>query len=284
MNQKAINIKLQMKSKKWWIGNKCYQFRIPASWSELGQLQILKVMKILMTKGKNPSAAVPQLLTVFGKLPKVVALNLTPEQYVEVFHDRVLWVFSQPLIIPFIPIIHHNGNSFFMPSGKLVDFTIEEYIAAEKHFLDFYDKQNPDSINLLCAILLRELNTNQKVLKKRGLRVGYNEESVKIRAEFLSDLEEVKKFYVLYFFLCCRAHIAREYFDFDPNKKTKKGSAQSWDATLIHLAETRIFGNLNEVKKTKAHDIFHYLNQKKEEKNPTDLREKIRKIHQKHLN
>jgi len=277
-------IKLKMKSKKWWIGNKSYQLTIPQSWAELKQNQILKVMKILMTKGNNPSAAVPQLLTIFGKLPKVVSLNLTPEQYVEVFHDRVLWVFSQPLIIPFIPIIHHKGTSFFMCADKLADFTIEEYIAAEKHFLDFYDRQNLDSINLLCAILLREVNTDQKVLQKRGLRVGYNEESVKIRGEFLDSLDDVKKFYVLYFFLCCRAYIAREYFDFDPNQKTKKKTAQSWDSTLIFLAETRIFGNLNEVKKTKAHDIFRYLNQKKEEKNPTDLREKIRKIHQKHLN
>jgi hypothetical protein len=43
-------IQLKMKSKRWWIGNKSYQFRIPASWSELGQLQILKVMNILMKK------------------------------------------------------------------------------------------------------------------------------------------------------------------------------------------------------------------------------------------
>lgn len=277
-------IQLKMKSKRWWIGNKSYHLTIPQSWAELGQMEILKVMKILMTKGHNPSAAVPQLITIFGKLPKIVALNLTPQQYVEVFHDRVLWVFSQPLIIPLIPIIHHKGNSFFMCAGKLADLTIEEYIEAEKQFLKFYDRQNVEALDLLCAIILREVYTDQKILKQRGLRVEYNDESVKIRAKFLSDLEEVKKFYVLYFFLCCRAYIAREYFDFDPKQKTKKSTAQSWDATLIHLAETRIFGNLNEVKKTKAHDIFHFLNQKKEEKNPTDLREKIRKIHQKHLN
>jgi hypothetical protein len=275
-------IQLKMKSKRWWIGNKSYHLTIPQSWAELRQMEILKVMKIIMTKGHNPSAAVPQLITIFGKLPKIVALNLTPQQYVEVFHDRVLWVFSQPLIIPLIPIIHHKGNSFFMCAGKLADLTIEEYIEAEKQFLEFYDRQNVEALDLLCAIILREVYTDQKILKQRGLRVEYNDESVKIRAKFLSDLEEVKKFYVLYFFLCCRAYIAREYFDFDP--KAKKGTAQSWDATLIHLAETRIFGNLNEVKKTKAHDIFHFLNQKKEEKNPTDLREKIRKIHQKHLN
>lgn len=279
-----MKIKIKVKNRRWWIPNKTYEIELPQSWAELTQEQLLGVMKVIMRRGDNPSACVPNLILIFGKLPQTVALNLTAQQYVEYFHDRVMWVFSQPLVHPFIPVIHYKHESFLMPSGKLSNLTIEEYIAAEKHFLQFLETKEEKHLDLLIAVLCRELIHNQKVLKK-GIRAPYTEESVKIRAHYLKDLPIEQKYYVLYFFIGCRDYIAKNWFDWGKSTSSKKSTQEkhNWEDTLFWIAEKGIFGNYNQVKKTKAHTLFHFLNKEKEKNAPSKISSIVEKIHQKHI-
>ena len=267
-----IQASINSKCPKWYVLNRTYQIQVPQNWQEMTESQVLAVMPILMG-GEEEAESLPFLVkAVLSSVPKHILYKMDETVMYEKFYKRLSWVYHRPILSPKPSLISQDGVVYQLPKEKLKSLTIQQYYECDEAVNQYLKSAKEEQLQRFLQSFLTPLSKEE--------------------CSNFGELEEVYKFYSLYYFLSCRDWISKEFFDFDPkNKKNnivKNASVRrsyDWRTGLLSIAETGIFGNHAQVVQTPCHDIFRYLKMKNPKvKHSTDLRDIIRANHQKYSN
>ena len=133
-----------------------------------------------------------------------------------------------------------------------IDFrkaSIIEFVMADKVFGEIANQA--DKLPELVAILYRPA----------GEKFDYDKCLSRVR--HLSKLDKTFQMSVLYWFLGFKKQLRNDYEELFEG--TDEGDGLGWAGTLLGIAESHVFGNLEQVKETNMHEVFLFLVKKHRE-------------------
>lgn len=176
------------------------------------------------------------------------------------------WILTEPLIEPYVKGFYVDDQHYSMPLGKLANCTLNEFINADTQYMKLLKDGGFDNIDQLVAILVREDIESPDEIQRRGdTRVPLARLGINPRIEKLTKLSMAEKFYVAYFFSCCKQLIFNEYGEaFEKGdkqyvSKPKPVSETYWDDILTDVAESQVFGSYKEILEINVHVFFQWL-------------------------
>lgn len=135
---------------------------------------------------------------------------------------------------------------------EAIDFkkaSIVEFVMADKVFGEIAEK--PEKLPELIAILYRPAGEK------------FDSEKSLARVKLFSKLDKSLQMSVLYWFLGIKRQIRKDYEELFEG--ASEGDGLGWAGTLLGIAETHVFGNLEETKYANMHEVFLYLVKKHRE-------------------
>jgi len=273
----------------WLFKKKSYTVSLPESWEEMEQSLIPAICKELMDR-KNKESSALNICQSLCKLPNNIFLNINPLDYVEKILPIIDWIFERSIEKPYLQSILHKNIEFCLPSERLLNITWKEFTIADMQYSEVVKNKSVEVLNEFVAILLREKSNDVGFIDlQNDKRVALTEWGTKTRANEFIDLKEEFKFYVLYFFMSCKEAIHEQYkaaWESNGTVDTGVPSFENWESITTDIAETGIFGNLQEVEDTNAHKILKWLDIKKKRAAKTaakSVHEQILANHNSHL-
>ena len=240
---------------------KTWTIALPTSWEDITSSQMWEIAIPLFTE--QPHKAKFELLKML--VPGHIFNHIDEFQMSELGNCLEFLVQSPTLTKNLFP----SWKGFLGPSELLAKTTVNEYARADTHLRNFLRKNKAEDLDYLVACLYRPAKKNYKKLKKSqeykgDFRQDYNPDALPTLVKRVSKFPLQLKFATLIFFLGCKNKFVTLFKDIFP-KTVEKGKEPSWADVKLSLAETNVFGNLNETGETWILSAFAFLNKKAKE-------------------
>ena len=196
----------------------------------------------------------------------------------EIREDKTVFVLKLSFIKQFIPCILHK---YYGPADGLQDCTFCEYRQAYAFYKSYLNSKQQDDLNHLIAVLYRP---KRKFLCLRKRLPGYNGQLrtlftaksnprfLETRAKQIGKLPMAVRYGIFLFFAGCNEYLATGEVEIEGNKIDlsllyKKSSSDAPDSgvgligLLYSLAETKVFGSIDDTDNQNIYDIMVRLYQ-----------------------
>ncbi len=245
------------------INKSNYQFF--SCWREVGADLLYRLLPHIFATDRDAARAT--LVPILSDIPPLVLIQLTPGQFAQLA-GLTDWCWEEPLTVPIIPQIEHNGQTWKLPAECLYVSPFIEYDHLD-NFLQALDGDDPETLNQIIATMLRPVDAD-------GQRIPFNGMNIAKLAIQLADLPEPFKAYCLLFATGCLRHIREEYAVLWKEEETttardsryslqpEEGTDFSWTGAAFAIAQERVFGTYREVIFTDCHTVLYYLRWRKE--------------------
>ena len=238
--------------------------RFLSSWEEVGADLLLTILPHIYTEDRDTARAA--LVPLLSDIPPLILIQLTPGQYLQLA-ELTEWVWTEPLTVPIIPEIEHNGTAYRMPAECLYDSPFIEYDHLDNFMADLTEE---DGLARITATILRPVGGD-------GQRIPFDGMQLDRLARQLEDLPAPYHLYAFHFAAGCLRYIREQYgaiweqdgtgpkpdsrYDFHAGEENDF----SWTGAAFRIAEEGVFGTYREVIFTDCHTVLYYLVWKKGE-------------------
>lgn len=130
------------------------------------------------------------------------------------------------------------------------DLSAEEYLWAEKFYIEYKETADISKLNALVACLNKTINKKKEILPFEVKRISVIEKQIE-------DVELYQKIGILLFFEGSRNELRELYPEMHSGKKT---SDSDFKEVLLQVAKDGPFGDFEKVLKTNIHLVFSELN------------------------
>lgn len=242
----------------------------PSTWNELSKRQLLYIgarwqywaeqvsvgkkfayesvylLKIMLGAiSLNPFNKVKKMLFKLNDM-EVYALSKTVDF---ILNDNTL----TNQLLPYVRIVF---KKFYGPDNALKNITIDEFAFADTFISRYLKGKNENDLHLALACLYRP-GKKENVLNYGDAREPFNNNKVELYAKSIAKLPYYYKQAILLFYIGSRRAWEKQYpavFDNEP----KQGPDFGWLGVIQSLAGEK-FGTVNQVGKTKAVEVFAYI-------------------------
>lgn len=187
------------------------------------------------------------------------------------------WLDYSEITNPFPVLTNDSGVELIGPADALLNIDFGEYRQAWKHFEAFGNMRKDKDLNMLIATLFRQERTNFQEVKTSAdfdgqRREAFNPNLSDHYAELVNDLPYWKKHTIYIWFFNCDQFLKTQELELDGKlisfaplfqKPVEPEEVETLDETdlgltklLFELSETKLFGDMKEVDKTKYVDIL----------------------------
>jgi len=169
-------------------------------------------------------------------------------------------------------------KTYYGPQGFFENCSIEEIVNADDAFVKAVTTKKEEHIFKLFAILYRPLRSDINQFKSSpdwngDNREPYNAQTMRERLELFSKLNSSFPYAVFYLYFSFRTNrllTFKNIFSVPKNSKTKtQVNNYGWAGTLMEMAETGVFGGLDETKKVNWFTFMVALSKKIDSKPQT---------------
>jgi hypothetical protein len=187
---------------------------------------------------------------------KVKTKSISPSKLLELF-TLVDWDFlSNPGTTALLPKYTKWFKTYHMPKGKLLDFTCKQFELLATYYQEFTDPEYQDkesSLKNLVSIItyLNHVHSHADVMSySKKKHPDYWVRNCIIYAH--ANLTWFDKLYTI-------------ALDTGRQKNDNPNDGLGWTSTFLSVAESGVFGNIDQVHKANIHDVMTYLIKKAKE-------------------
>lgn len=258
-----------------------FYLKVPQSWDEVTPLARRQRWWRWLMMLPRPAAT---RAMVRDLLPKWVRLKISDLNFagLTLLLD---WMQAEPNCtdIP-VPRFNHGGYTYFFPTAKGENVTCIEYALADDYYKEFAEG-DASKLMPLVATVWHEFDTDEaRAMRRADKRVPlYSKAEVEQRAHRLKSAPSEMQLQALLYFGGLKAYIHRVYgkwiFEQDeepdeedqeagsPKKETSSGPDFGWWGIFQQVAESGVFGNIDQVYQASIHDVCIFLVRKRVESN-----------------
>ena len=254
----------------WKLRKKVFTAQLPDNWAEVPKEHFIDAIAPLMIRQFSSEENEGKILIKVAQnlldLPALIFNSIPADAMYDNICRPLEWILSEPLLEPYIDSFVVDKQSYSMPLARLENCKLHEFINADTQYMKLLKEGGWANIDNLVAILVREdLENPDEILRTGDKRVPLLKLGLEERTKKLSKLSAAKKFYVLYFFSCCKQSIFDSYAEaFD--KGTKKWTSRPkpitetyWEDVITDVAESGVFGSYKEILEINVHVFFRWL-------------------------
>ena len=264
---------------------------LPESWQEMESGLRLFCYEALI------SFARPNAMTLIIK--KILHLPSTqfkaiPDSDIASMILAIDWMNLGPQTTPIIPSFKHNWQKeYFFPSKEFSNGRANVYPLADEFFNKFMEGDESQADLLLATLALQK--------NEDGERIGIKSRSEIIaRAESFKDVDPAIKMMAISYWAGIKEYVfdlykgylwpdpdeEKDQLEFDPNSQiegtteetTQEGDGVmfGWWGVFMELAETGVFGTLNDVHQSNFHTLCMYRTKKRKEHMDAEIQRQIK--------
>lgn len=236
------------------------KFSLPENYNELTawQVPLLLRCKYLLPEQTPPEHRQYVFLASVVPSAALMLIRRLDAYQLSLLLPLVGWITDPLPPVPLIKVFEHKGVRYLSPDAMMRNSVIAEYANCDRLLSEH--ENNPDYIEKITAYLYRP--EDPKRAKEQDRREVMNTSATHVSAEQFATLPEHIKLGAVFFFLAVKEYIARQYaVAFEPDGENPL--PPSWAMSMMSVAESGVFGTLNDVKYTNMHEYFTLLVKKK---------------------
>lgn len=267
----SFMIAISATRRRWW-GNqtKTWRRELPQSWGDLQRSRRFVFWRMILNHGQT---LLPVIVLRILCLPRWVWRNMDPDERTSLI---AAFDWMQPRYdckeVPF-PSFTHRGETYLLPKARFENGTCLEFVLADGYYNRYRETEDEQILLKLVATLCRpakedteeELNTGDARIPVR------TKEQVEERAKALRGLDPAMQVAVLLYFVGVKEYVNNTYWMLfqapaetedmqdDAEPETPAGPKFGWWSKFMEVAESRLFGNYEEVLQKRLHLICMYL-------------------------
>lgn len=268
---------------------------IPESWNEVPMASRLFCIRQLLTQPDDKRARLAIIRKLFKRQWRSI-IALSDHQVADILKlTDGIGIKADPE--PVIPSFKHKGVIYFLPKEKARNLTAFEYPVADGYYEQYVIDHDESALLYLVATLAREGHGDQKLALKTGdVRTPLlSRLEIEHRANMLGGLAPDARVAVLMYFAGVKQYIHDLYGkwlfnqpiiddeeeDSEPDAEAGGSGMFGWWGMYMTIAESGVFGNLDQVHQSNFHSICMYAVKKKEEE--WEARRQMEATKQKHF-
>lgn len=255
---------------------------IPEAWADLTATDRLRYLRYLITLDR------PEALTKIAQdilsLPARRFRQLPPELFVQVV-DKIAWMTAEATPEPLFTSFEYKGVRYHLPKAKFQNGTCLEYPIADDYYNAFVAGDN-EALLLLTATLCRKAKDKVNDVERTGdIRVEMLSRSeAEANAIRMTGLPMEVQIGVMLYFAGVKQYIHDTYAGWifqkpDPDNADAESEGDGvmfgWWGVYMDIAESGVFGNLQQVYQSNFHTLCMYLTKKKKEADDAERRNLI---------
>lgn len=245
--------------------NKRY-YKVPASWNEMNQKQLLQAMDILFVKGYKAEQMLLRLVQCITGLSDYRFFKCDIEEVEEFFY---LGTFMLNPDIAFTKNIlseyKFSHTMFYGPADRLDNLKMKEFTLTEDLYIRWFDSEKKDieALNEMVAILYRPAPAkyNFKVDPNGDCREPFNQNTSAYYARtYVRDWPLRVKLAIATWYNGCRINIVQnnpEVFNGSEEDSSRYGLV----SVMLNVAETNVFGDFAKVEDQYVGLVMMQLNE-----------------------
>lgn len=261
-----------------------FTIELPENWDDLGSPRRRARWWRWALTLPRPAADRAMVRDCLRKLPGRIRRGLT-DLDLGAFALNLAWVSVEPDCKQLaIPSFEHRRRRYHFPTPKGTNVTCIEYPLADDYYRQFVEGKDEQALLLLLATLAREEDADEAGTLRRGdKRVPlHSRDEIEARAHRLRNVPAEVQLQALMYFAGLKAYIARVYgswlFDMPEEEEEEEENPEEvepaqdtrypdfgWWGIFQSVAESGVFGNLDQVYQASLHDICIYLVRKRVE-------------------
>lgn len=255
---------------------------IPEAWADLTATDRLRYLRYLITLDR------PEALTKIAQ--EILSLSarrfrqLPPELFVQVV-DKIAWMTAEPTPEPLFSSFEYKGCRYHLPKAKFKNGTCLEYPIADDYYNAFVAGDN-EALLLLTATLCRKAKDKVNDVERTGdIRIEMLSRSeAEANAIRMTGLPMEVQIGVMLYFGGVKQYIHDTYAGWifqkpDPDNADAESEGDGvmfgWWGVYMDIAESAVFGNLQQVYQSNFHTLCMYLTKKKKEADDAERRNRL---------
>lgn len=242
-------------------------FKIPFSWNDLSDKQLVKVSKIFMNT-KTTTLFDYELFKVFCgykwfkfKLHKKIIILFKTRHLLDI-KKHYNFIYNKQNLTRFIPVIKVKGKKYFSPADRLTNLSIGELSVCEDLYLGYLRNRKNKAANF-GEIYLQHLFAVLYISNKDKFRPCFKKEKLETKVLKIKSISKKHLFTTLLSYKGCREAITnnKKYKHIFPNNKTEeitelKIPVSSGFSDVILSFSGKLFG---EYHKTYNTNVYTFL-------------------------
>lgn len=280
-------------SRKWWFRilmvfyPSKYDIALPENWSEVDYYDKFEIIKVLLqAHTMTKEAARIAVLHVIMDLPDFIFYRIHSLYFAEDLIPHIEWIFEHKVKDRFAAHIVIE-TPWMVPAPEATDMTIKRYLDNERYFSEFMKEGAPtENIYMwMASFLVPSIRSYEKTLMETGLLPNTSNEERKLYAKRLEAARPEQMYYLFLYHVSQHTALKQKYpHFFEGDNETDKKT--DWDMIPTAIAETGVFGSLEQVLRTPATSYLAWANAKAAaaaEAKQKELQDIIRNNHQKFI-
>lgn len=266
-------------------GKRAHRLSLPTGWDDLPSDDSRRVcLKALLQKGTDIAG---KLGVLIESTPLKVSLlrALPPDQIADLL--KLMDGFSITATpTPLISYFNHNGKIHYLPAAHGRNMSAIEFPIADDYYEKYLLHNDEEALLYLVATLARPTHKSVDFSRTGDRRIPLESRAqVEDRAPRLKGLPDEIKVAVLMYFAGIKSYVHELYgpwlFDKKEDDKEAKDEEDEqqtgagmfgWWGLYMDVAESGVFGNLDQVYQSNFHTICMYLVKKKEQQTEMERR------------
>jgi len=226
------------------------------AWTDIPKISVLSYLYAIARNYPNPLMVLLQ-----SAIEKKTGIKLPSHEIATIVHS-VDWSFLKKYPLdPIYDKIKVGFFTYYCSQGSFRLSSAKEFYYINKYYEE-HIKGNQESLYLLAAVLYRKKNNKSQNEDNR--------EEILTESQLNKQSQKFKRLPTPFFIaLIMYVQAGMEHFEDIYKKKMRLGGGPpqkinlGWEATFMQVAETGVFGNLENVYKTNIHKIMLFLVSKK---------------------
>jgi hypothetical protein len=242
------------------FGKKKISFSLPERWDEVPadiRMEVFRALHFIEYPGKFE-----YIIKKIADPENIIFLGTPKEQLWELY-DTLSWMKDPPGTTPIIDRFVHRGVTYYFPKPILDNAVGYEFAVVDEIYPLIQGDTAEENLLLLTASICRPANPDKAaVIANEDIRIPmYNKDERDLIARDLQGLDPAVQHIAFLYFTACKEYIYELYGPYIFTGETPDDVAKmlGWFGTFFSIAETGIFGNLNQVFQTKLHTLLQYL-------------------------
>lgn len=238
------------------FGKRFYDFNFPETWDEIKLSKRIAALKYSLLPYPDCFYLICRRII---HVPKLMIRGLSKEILWEVY-NQLEWLRTQPTLTAIVPDFKYKLTRYYFPDPKFDNEAAIVYVIADEFYKEYVETNDPALLIKLLATLAREKNSE-------GRRVPIiDRKEVEQRALTLKKIDPVYPWMAFLYFTACKEFIHNFYGPYifarpEENEGESGGDVVDfgWFGVFFKLAETNVFGKLDQVFQEDMHSICQYL-------------------------
>lgn len=258
-----------------------YITQLPQSWEEIPPS--LRLICVRFFIDNPPAEARLQVARLILGLPEPVFRGLSNSQ-IEDIVSQLAWVELSSSATPLIDSFQHRQTTRLLPQPQFMDGTCLEFALADEFYTEYLNGDTNSLLRLAATLCHRAT--------KRGNRKPLTDRTEALQlADSFQDLNPAIVTAVLLYFSGVKQRIYEIYGNYlfasndesdESDPSDNQGTMFGWWGAFMDVAESGVFGNLDQVYQTSFHSVCMYMVKKKKEANDIEVRRQIEETRNQH--